>query len=119
LKSVQQAAYSRRRSSRSTVTGEIWVYCSSSEGRDDVSRIANISAGGIFLESKTPHPVGSKLKLHFLVQEGQIRAEAVVQHASSGRGLGMKFTALTEEDRPHLAALVRRVHAFSQEHSRI
>ncbi len=118
MKFVQQPAYSRRRSSRSTVTGEIWVYWSS-EGRDDVSRIANISAGGIFLESNAAHPVGSKLKLHFLVQEGQIRAEAVVQHASSGRGLGMKFTALTEEDRPHLAALVRRVHAFSQEHSRI
>lgn len=114
MKWVQQPAYSRRRSSRSPVTGEVWVYWSC-DGRDDVSRIGNISVSGIFMESKSARPVGAKLKLNFLVQEGQIRAEAVVQHVLSGRGLGMKFTAVTEEDRPHLAALIRRVHAFSQE----
>jgi hypothetical protein len=72
----------------------------------------------MFLESKKARPVGSKIKLNFLVQEGQIRAEAMVQHIVVGCGFGMKFTALTEEDRPHLAALVRRVHSVSQEHAR-
>lgn len=114
MKSVQQPAYSRRRSSRAPVLGEVWVYWSC-EGRDDVSRIGNISVGGMFLESRTSRPVGSKIKLNFLVQEGQIRAEAVVQHAASGHGLGMKFTGVTEEDRPHLAALVRRVHSSSHD----
>ena len=114
MKWVQQPVYSRRRSSRAPVSGEVWVYWSC-DGRDDVSRIGNISVGGMFLESRKPRPVGSKIKLNFLVQEGQIRAEAVIQHATSGHGLGMKFTGVTEEDRPHLAALVRRVHSVSHD----
>ena len=117
MKFLPQPVYSRRRSSRAPVTGEVWVYWSC-DGRDDVLRLGNISAGGMFLESKMTRPVGSKIKLNFLVQEGQIRAEATVQHIVTGRGLGMKFTALTEEDRPHLAALVRRVHSVSQDRAR-
>jgi len=50
--------------------------------------------------------------LHFLVQEGEIRADAVVRHARSGLGLGLKFTALGEQDRPKLAALVTRLRGI-------
>jgi hypothetical protein len=73
-----------------------------------VSRIGNLSAGGVFLETKKPRAIGTITSLAFLVPEGQIRVEAVVRHAKPGQGLGLKFTALTEQDRPHLAALMRR-----------
>jgi len=43
------------------------------------------------------------------VQEGQIRADAVVRHVQSGKGLGLKFTALSEQDRPKLSALLTRL----------
>lgn len=57
--------------------------------------------------------MGVKVKLDFLVQEGQIRAEAVVRHVEPGKGVGLKFTAVPEEDCPHLAALITRARSLS------
>ena len=64
----------------------------------------------MFIDTAVTRPLGEKAKLDFLVQEGQIRTEAVVRHIRPGGGLGLKFTAITEEDCPHLIALMRRVH---------
>jgi hypothetical protein len=55
-----------------------------------------------------------KAKLDFLVEEGQIRAEAIVRHSEPGNGLGLKFTAVTEQDSPHLAALLARLRNLSR-----
>jgi hypothetical protein len=55
-----------------------------------------------------------KAKLDFLVEEGQIRAEAVVRHIKPGNGLGLKFTAVTEQDWEHLAALLTRLQNLSR-----
>jgi len=55
-----------------------------------------------------------KTKLDFLVQEGQIRTEAIVRHSEPGKGLGLKFTAVTEQDWPHLAALLARLRSLSR-----
>jgi hypothetical protein len=68
-----------------------------------------MSMGGLFIETSEARAEGTQARLHFLVQEGQIRAEAVVRHMQSGKGLGLKFTALSEEDRPKLAALLNRL----------
>jgi hypothetical protein len=51
-------------------------------------------------------------KLHFLVEEGQIRAEAIVRHVKPGCGLGMEFRAVLEEDRQRLAGLMKRLREF-------
>jgi len=56
-------------------------------------------------------PIGSLTKIDFLVSEGQIRADAVVRHVAAGRGLGFKFTAVTEQDRQKFAALMRRLRS--------
>lgn len=58
--------------------------------------------------------MGTKTRLDFLVQEGQIRAEAVVRHIQPGNGLGLKFTAVTEQDSPRLAALLTRLRSFAR-----
>jgi hypothetical protein len=58
--------------------------------------------------------VDAKVRLDFLVQEGQIRAEAVVRHVKPGSGLGLRFTALTAEDGPRLTALVTRLRVLSR-----
>ena len=99
---------SRRFSSRVHVPGDVWVYWKC-QGRDDVSQVRNMSMGGLFIETPHDRPSGSVTRLDFLVAEGQIRADAVVRHAQTGAGLGLKFTALTEQDRPKLAALVTRL----------
>jgi hypothetical protein len=104
----QPVSPSRRRYSRFDTPESVSVYWSCS-GRDDTSRVRNLSLGGLFIETREPGLLGAKTKLDFLVQEGQIRAEAVVRHASPGRGLGLKFTAVTDKDRPHLAALFNRL----------
>jgi hypothetical protein len=70
-----------------------------------------MSMGGLFIETPEPKAEGVLTRLNFLVQEGQIRADAVVRHAKPGVGLGLKFTALSEQDRPKLAALLTRLRA--------
>lgn len=88
----------------------MWVYWECNH-RKDVSRVRNVGMGGLFLETRQPLPKGLKTKLHFLVNEGQIRAEAAVQHATAGKGLGMRFTAIHQQDRAQLAALLTRLRA--------
>lgn len=78
-------------------------------GREDVLQVRNMSMGGLFLETPESQPVGTVSRLNFLVAEGQIRLDAEVRHVRPGKGLGLKFTALNEQDRPKLAALLTRL----------
>jgi PilZ domain len=110
--SQQQTPPARRFNSRVQTPDGVWVYWSC-VGRDDTSRVRNVSLGGLFIETRKPIVVGAKTKLEFLVQEGQIRADAVVRHISPGRGVGLKFTALMVGDRPHLANLLNRMSRSS------
>lgn len=91
----------------------MWAYWRCNN-RDEVSRVRNLSAGGLFIAAPDPRPLGMKARLDFLVQEGQIRAEATVQHIEPGNGIGLKFMAVTEEDSPHLAALLTRLRNLSR-----
>ena len=68
-----------------------------------------MSLGGLFVETPASRALGSTVKLEFLVQEGQIRADAVVRRVEPGRGLGLKFTAVIDQDSPRLAALMNRL----------
>src|SRR2546429_1547425 len=77
-------------------------------GLEDISRVRNLSLDGLFVETAKSRSMGSTVKLEFLVQEGQIRADAVVKRTEPGSGLALKFTAVTEEDRPRLGALINR-----------
>lgn len=99
---------SRRFSSRVQAPGDVWVYWKC-QGREDVAPVRNMSMGGVFIETVQPRPSGTTTRLDFLVEEGQIRADAIVRHAQAGAGLGLKFTALSEQDRPKLAALLTRL----------
>jgi hypothetical protein len=59
--------------------------------------------------------LGATTSLHFLVQERQIRADAVVRHVKPGDGLRLKFQAVSEKDRPNLAALMKRLRSLPQQ----
>lgn len=71
-----------------------------------------MSMGGVFLRTPTSKAVGTTINLHFLVREGQVRADAMVRHIKPHQGLGLEFTALIDEDRPRLAALMRRLRSL-------
>jgi hypothetical protein len=88
---------SRRFTSRVETNGEVWVYWQCGM-RVDVSRVRNVSAGGMFL-----------------VQEGSIRADAEVRRSMPGEGLGLKFVAVEKECGPHLAELLARLHSIKRE----
>jgi hypothetical protein len=88
----------------------VWV-CWHCNGREDVSRVRDLSLGGLFLETAALRAIGTPTKVDFLVDEGAIRADAVVRHVMPGRGLGLKFTAVTEPDRRKFAALMRRLRS--------
>ena len=109
---LAKLSYSRRMTSRLETMGDVWVYWRC-EGVDDVSRVCDLSVGGLFLSTPVLPPLGVNVRLDFLVQEGQIRAEAVVRHHVSGGGLGLKFTAITDKDCPQLVALLNRMRTLS------
>ena len=102
------ATPSRRFNSRILATQDVWV-CWLCNGRDDISRVADLSLGGLFLETRLHRTVGTPTKVDFLVSEGQIRVDAVIRHMVPSRGLGLKFTAVNEQDRRNLASLLRRL----------
>jgi hypothetical protein len=108
----QSASPSRRFTSRIETHESVWVdwRCA---GREDVSRVRNMSLGGLFIETAKSWGVGSTVDLEFLVQEGQIRADAVVKRVEPGRGLAMKFTAVMDQDRPRLESLISRLRYSS------
>ncbi len=101
---------SRRCHPRMETAGEVWVYWNCA-GLEDTSRVRDLCLGGLFIETEAARGVGMEVKLDFLVQEGQIRAAAVVRHVEPGTGLGLKFTALSAEDDPHLKALISRLQS--------
>jgi hypothetical protein len=110
--SQRSVFHSRRFTSRVETPAGVWVdWCCA--GREDISRVRNLSLGGLFVETPKSREVGSTAKLEFLVQEGQIRADAVVRRAEPGRGLAMKFTAVSAEDRPRLETLISRLRYSS------
>jgi hypothetical protein len=108
---LQKTSYSRRALTRLPASDDIWV-CWRCNGRDDVSRVLDISIDGLFIE--TPHlsvKEDMPAKLDFLVQEGRIKADAVVRHIKRGSGLGLKLVAVGDNDRQRLKALLTRLRS--------
>ena len=101
---------SRRFNSRIETRDGVWVYWRCN-GHDDTSRVRDVSLGGLFIETQKTRQVGTTAVVDFLVQDGQIRAEAVVRHVEPGNGLGMKFTAVNLGDRANLIGLLNRLRS--------
>ena len=108
---LQGNSPSRRLSSRVESIDGVWVYWQCN-GREELSRVLDISMRGIFIETPKEKPLGMNTKLNFLVEEGQIRADAVVRHIKPGTGMGLRFDAISDADRPHLMALMRRLRGM-------
>lgn len=104
-------AFSRRMNVRFEAPTEIWAYWRCG-GVEDVSRVSDLSVGGLFLSTPVSKPFGTKAQLDFLVQEGTIRVEAEVRHLIPSNGLGLKFTAISDQDGPNLVALLNRIRGL-------
>ena len=71
--------------------------------------VTNVSRGGVFIKSKTPLPVGTKVNLRFTLIMDDIETiegvGEVVRVEHEPPGMGIAFTELT----PESAALVARL----------
>ena len=92
---------SRRRVMRLPATRDVWVYWECG-GRADVSHVRDLSTGGIFIETTWRRTKGEVVRVHFLVQEGQISLDSVVAQAQPAQGLGLKFQLWPQKIFPNL-----------------
>ena len=105
---------SRRVTSRVAGLSDLWAFWNCKK-HDGLSRVLDLSVGGLCLSigQSERMAVGEKVHLNFLTSEGQIRTDAIVRHVRPER-LGLKFIAISEEDRAHLTALMTRLRTHSR-----
>jgi hypothetical protein len=106
---LQVPVFPLRRHTSRVDAPEVVLVIWSCDGRDEISPVRDLSFGGLFVETVNPRAVGATAVLDFLVQEGQIRADAVVRHLKPGHGVGLEFTAMMDGDRTQLAILLNRL----------
>jgi hypothetical protein len=100
--------HSRRRHRRVETPQGVWAIwrCGRTE---DTSRVKDLSVGGLFIETRKVCPIGATVELHFLVQDGEIRANATVRYVKTGSGLGLQFATVRSEDQTRFAKMVKRL----------
>jgi PilZ domain len=100
----------KRRFPRIKPSKGLWVAWDGS-GQRFVTRVFDLSIGGVFIPLPEPPPVGTIVKMSFEVPGGDVHALAVVRHIVLGRGLGVEFMAMDDQVqarvRPLLKELVR------------
>lgn len=100
--------HSRRHHKRVETPQGVWVFwrCGRTE---DTSRVKDLSVGGLFIETRKVCPVDATVELHFLVEDGEIKANATVRYVKAGNGLGLQFKTVRNEDQVRFAAMIKRL----------
>jgi hypothetical protein len=75
----------------------------------DVSRVASLSLGGLFIEATDPAPVGDTLQVQFDIPAGAVSAQAIVRRSLKGKGMGVEFTELPAASRAGLDSLLQKL----------
>jgi len=78
-------------------------------GESVLSKVETISAGGISIVALEPPPKGELLHVCFEVPTGEVSAQAIVRHSRSGVGMGVEFTAMSDEGRARLDQLLQKL----------
>jgi PilZ domain len=104
----KQVLHSRRHSKRVETAQGVWVLwrCGRTE---DTSRVRDLSVGGLFIETLKVCPVDATVELHFLVEDGEIRANATVRYVKTGHGIGLQFKAVRNEDQVRFSRMMKRI----------
>jgi hypothetical protein len=70
----------------------------------------DVSVGGMFIETRQPLPVGTRLNLRFHIEDDTpiVASEAVVAYEVVGLGMGVRFWWISLEDRQRIADYVER-----------
>lgn len=98
-----------RRTARVAVSKGVWVAWQAG-GPRNVSRVRDVSAGGLFISTTVAVPVGTTLEMLFALPEGEARFQGIVRYADAKQGLGVEFTSMGAGDRARLQELLRRLN---------
>jgi hypothetical protein len=77
--------------------------------QQDISRVASLSVGGLFIEATDPAPIGEMLQVQFDIPGGTVRAHGVVRRSINGKGMGVEFTDLPAAARAGLDSLLHKL----------
>jgi PilZ domain len=115
----QTAAPARRFYSRIKTPASLLVSWGCCGGHQETSAVADLSLGGVFIVTDCQAAaINEETHLKFLVNEGPIRAKAVVRHVDTGRGLGLEFTAQCGRDFSRLIGLINSYAVCQHKHRR-
>jgi PilZ domain len=95
----------KRRSPRLELPKGVWVAWQGS-GQRFVSRVLDLSMGGVFIPTSDPPPLRTVVKLIFELPEGDVHAPAVVRHTVVGRGMGVEFATMDDGDLSRILQLL-------------
>ena len=90
------------------------VECHGIDSGSLISRINDLSTGGVFIDVSNPLPVGSNLELRFKVPDKEIRVTGEVRYSMPRIGMGIHFLDLGAEER---VAIQRVVEDLTKMHS--
>jgi hypothetical protein len=79
----------------------VGVELQAAEGEMVVGSLANISAGGCYVQTGVPLPAGKEMDLRFSSPTGDLHVKGTVVRNNPGQGIGVKFcdTSLAERKR--------------------
>lgn len=98
-----------RRDRRIEVSKGLWVAWRT-DGPSRVSRVRDLSQGGVFISTDSVLSQGSEIHLLFSLPEGEIRIEGRVRYSNPQRGMGVEFNRMTDADQARLKELIRRLN---------
>jgi Tfp pilus assembly protein PilZ len=97
-----------RRFQRISTPKGVWVAWQDGK-QQNVSRVRDLNAGGLFISTPTPLALGTVLTLLLSVPEGEIRSRAVVRNIVPGEGMGVQFSDISAQDAARVDKLVARL----------
>lgn len=77
-------------------------------GREEMLLTRDVSVGGVFISAKDPFPMGSEIALTLQLATGgsSLAASGKVVYSLRGLGMGIQFSALSDENRSVLQKFV-------------
>ena len=97
-----------RRYQRIATPKGVWVAWQDGK-QQNVSRVRDLNAGGLFVATPMPLALGSVVTLLLSVPEGEIRSRATVRNVVPNEGMGVQFTEIAPEDAARVEKLVARL----------
>jgi len=85
---------------------QLWL-----EGTDSPqgASLEEISAGGCFLETTWPLPVGTRLELLLTIHQREVRAKGKVAYIDPSMGMGVVFTEISPADQEQVQVVTMRL----------